>query len=66
MDPNKTLDEIRDLLDSTKAQEALNGVYTAGDEFAETLAELAEKVTALDDWLVRGGFLPTAWSKRGF
>jgi hypothetical protein len=29
---------------------------------AEDAAALAERVQALDEWLKKGGFLPTAWS----
>lgn len=48
MDPNETLRRIR--------------MYTAQpvllDDDGICLAEL---VTALDDWLTRGGFLPDGW-----
>ena len=54
MDPNANLKEQRQI---------------AG-RFEKSLAEpgdgerLAELVDALDDWLSRGGFLPTAWERK--
>lgn len=51
MDPNATLDEIRDILKNQRARES-----------AERLRELIE---SLDQWLSKGGFLPEAWEKKG-
>lgn len=51
MDPNATL-ELATLL----ANQIVNGEAEEGD--AEDLAEL---VLSLDDWLKRGGFLPSDW-----
>ncbi len=51
MDPTATLARIREAL----ANHAENGL---SDD--ETM-ELVECVEALDDWLSRGGFLPTQW-----
>lgn len=51
MDPNTTLDEMREL-----ARRLSTGVGSPEDS-----ARLATLVDALDGWIVRGGFLPTAW-----
>ena len=51
MDPNATLDEIRELLK-----------FVHNDAGVTNPArELADKITALDEWLTAGGFLPEAW-----
>lgn len=46
MDPNKTLDMIRNF-------------YNSGNE--EDFFELTELVESLDKWLSYGGFLPKEW-----
>jgi hypothetical protein len=46
MDPNATLAQIRELI-------------AAGTKV--DLEQAAELMTALDEWLSRGGFLPDAW-----
>jgi hypothetical protein len=51
MDPNATLDSIRELV-----AKSVNKPLDEAD--SDTLAEL---VDALDSWLSRGGFLPTEW-----
>jgi len=51
VDPDECLKEIRRLL----ADHASHGL-----EFYE-MDDLTEKVEALDEWLVRGGFLPFVW-----
>lgn len=55
MDPDTTLIELR----------TLTGLILAGgQEAASTFgAELAEHFDALDGWLTKGGFFPTAWAK---
>lgn len=47
LDPNETLDRIRDIL------------YGATDDYPHELADLIE---ALDHWIMAGGFLPAQWS----
>lgn len=49
MDPNETLRELRHLIE-------INGE----ENFSE---EIAEKFTALDEWLSKGGFLPADWDQ---
>ena len=55
MDPDALLARMREIL-----QQAASGKRV---ELAEAV-ELMELVEALDGWLVRGGALPAAWSKR--
>lgn len=50
MDPNQTLAEIRKIL----------ATLTVGD--TQRLAELADKIEDLDEWLSDGGFPPDAWN----
>lgn len=54
MDPDQALKEIRQLIsdwnDFVNVEEAV--------AFAESLTE---KLDGLDQWLSKGGFLPTAW-----
>lgn len=50
MDPNETLDQLRRI--------TLDGLH-GGEMDAEHMANLFD---ALDEWMTRGGFLPTAWS----
>ena len=53
MDPNETLSEIRRLIAD----------HRAGRGYSGTLEEVAELVTALDEWLAGGGFLPNGWAR---
>lgn len=50
MDPNAALDELIDLATSDLR------------EFGDEVHRLAELVLGLDDWLARGGFLPSRWN----
>lgn len=52
MDPDATLAEIRELL----ADAERVGWVKDGDR-------LAELISALDTWIINGGFLPTAWRR---
>jgi hypothetical protein len=62
MDPNANLEELRRL-----AAEILNmtveqmGETETGDLMARA-TRLAELIEALDGWLTKGGFLPSAWN----
>jgi len=55
MDPDATLNEIRELIvdfnDTSKSLASRN----------ISLEAMAEKFQALDDWLNSGGFLPRSW-----
>ena len=53
MDPNKVLHDLRDLM-----REA-----SVSDD--ERVHEWADSFGAMDDWLCRGGFLPTSWNREG-
>lgn len=52
MDPNACLADIRQLIAKPTMQSRKDQI------------EIAEKVQALDDWLTRGGFLPSSWRTR--
>lgn len=54
MDPNATLNRIRILT----ARMLADGAPESDDA-----AELAELVSALDSWILGGGFLPSDWAK---
>lgn len=72
MDPNATLTTIRQILadvdqiDRDADRQDEQGAYdVAGDLRAratERRAEVVDYVTALDEWLSAGGFLPDAWT----
>ena len=54
MDPDNALTQIRELI--TKHQ-------TSGEEMSTSdAAELVLLVDNLDEWLTKGGFLPTEWN----
>jgi hypothetical protein len=53
MDPNETLDRLRELTDFGDTHE----------DVERTLDEVSDLFTAMDDWLSRGGFLPDDWRK---
>jgi len=55
MDPNANLTEQRQI---AKAILADPDAHTYG------AVRLAELVEALDEWIGRGGFLPTEWGRR--
>jgi len=57
MDPNELLKTIRAL-----TKEALEeSADWSGSDMEECLAELAQAVSDLDDWISSAGFLPEAW-----
>lgn len=51
MDPNACLKEIRELGEQIRS----------GDVRESVIEDYASAVTALDEWLAKGGFLPSAW-----
>lgn len=57
MDPNETLREIRDLAFA---------VLNTDDPAASTAHALAARVSDLDEWLTRGGFLPDSWKPTSY
>ena len=63
MDPNETLKELRELIDSLRPLlESDDDSLDTGD-VGEDLIELIDKFENLDGWLSNGGFAPTEWSK---
>jgi len=58
MDINTTLNNVRLL--ATLVQQAIDA-GNAPD--ADTVSELVEGWQALDEWMSKGGFLPTGWGR---
>lgn len=56
MDPNANLEEIRETIKSLRGHENDSDAKIATD--GERLADLVE---ALDEWISKGGFVPTEW-----
>jgi hypothetical protein len=59
MDANVTLRQLRAI--AALAVQARED--SAVIDYAALLDEMAESFQALDNWLQRGGFLPTSWAK---
>jgi hypothetical protein len=57
MDPNANLEEARRIADRLLNQDAEDG------SDVEDGRRLAELVQALDEWIMKGGFLPRDWQK---
>lgn len=55
MDPDATLAELLDDARGVLARDDATGTEDAGH------VELAQKVVALHDWIMGGGYLPAAW-----
>lgn len=55
MDPDKLLEELRELVQSVKDYDTCND---------SQVDELVEKVEAMDTWLSNGGFFPRKWGVR--
>lgn len=55
MDPNETLRMIR------LYTKRINGELPSDETIVELAQNLAEYVGALDEWLSKGGFLPSEW-----
>jgi Ser/Thr protein kinase RdoA (MazF antagonist) len=62
MDPNANLEQQRRIIARMHALSSAENM--SADDMAELGAELAELAEALDEWLTRGGFTPSAWSVR--
>jgi hypothetical protein len=54
MDPDELLRQIRDRVAEVRS-------YLSGEPEDDLIGDLIDKVTDLDDWLSRGGFLPMPW-----
>ena len=68
MDPNVTLNEMRELAQRLLHSESYPGAIGT-DQGAASAAKrwsdgyrLAELFVALDEWIVKGGFLPESWA----
>lgn len=66
MDPNAALEELRKLTRNLEKPATVivldNGAQYLSEIDHEAVANrIAELFDALDNWLVSGGFLPTAW-----
>ena len=59
MDPNANLKELRQLCDSMSKAELADQQYSQDD-----MARVLDLLTALDQWIAGGGFLPDAWQYR--
>lgn len=60
MDPNTALSNLRNL-----TAMVINTENLEHSDQLDLLDSLAEQVEALDEWLTRGGFLPSAWQSQG-
>ena len=56
MDPNATLDQIREYIDVFNRARDKNRIIAQ-----ETMHDFTERVEALDNWIAKGGFLPGLW-----
>jgi hypothetical protein len=54
MDPNTTLELIRHLVTEYAKADSNDTEHDIG-------VEMADAIMALDNWICRGGLLPTAW-----
>ncbi len=57
MDPNATLQALRDLVQHTQTSDI---AHINHEDCADRFADLFD---GLDQWIMRGGFLPINWSK---
>lgn len=62
MDPEACLTEIRRLVDKIQYHQD-HSLITADSEVATLAYELAEHAGALDEWIMRGGYLPPQWPR---
>jgi hypothetical protein len=68
MDPNANLarqrELVKEIIHHFDNPAIAGAAAAAADADAVTLAyELADHVTALDEWIMKGGALPTDWRK---
>lgn len=56
MDPNEALRQLRMVTENAHVID-----YGNHREVTELLRDMIDHVSALDEWMTRGGFLPTAW-----
>lgn len=65
MDPNEALRMIRELVDATAADLDDEHAADVTDDVERSgrATELVDTFRGLDEWLSRGGFLPTEWQR---
>jgi hypothetical protein len=54
MDPNATLRDIREMIESLAMSQSTDNLLDLGEELASAFEQL-------DNWLTGGGFLPDEW-----
>lgn len=59
MDPDQTLDDLREAAQRARKYIAIGGFDYAAEKIVD---ELTNSFDALDDWLSRGGFMPNDWN----
>jgi hypothetical protein len=64
MDPNTTLDHLREMTGRCLEPQSLTEGEFPGD-YAVNALEALTTLVALDRWLSAGGHLPAAWSRPG-
>lgn len=57
MDPDETLKNLRE------CATALYSPETPDDDRVDIALTMVDNFQALDEWLLAGGFVPTAWAK---
>lgn len=62
MDPNAALETIRAASNELDALTEPDRGFDVPTEILSAAADLTESVFALDEWITKGGFLPTAWT----
>ena len=58
MDPNQTLMDIREICREHAWDEI------SDEQAADMLTVLVDRIEAIDGWLSKGGFPPTAWERK--
>lgn len=62
MDPTANLRRLREV--AAKILRMVDGPFLETTPLTQPAAELAELTEALDQWIVRGGFLPEQWKRK--
>lgn len=61
MDVNATLAKLREIIKFADMAPVMNDPVAAAAILATAAGEFEEQFKALDEWLSKGGFLPTDW-----
>lgn len=62
MDVNETLAKLRSAVALADSAPVMGDPITAAAMLATAAGEMTEAFTALDEWLSKGGFLPSDWA----